>query len=176
MELGPLLPPELAAGHELRHVLSAAFFLEFDEDGSGRVDRAEFRNNLWMLTRASKAEKMRYAFARLDLNASSFLERDDLAGSMRRQLRLVRSILPLLVRHELRRGEVRVEARFVKGGAAERGEAALCAEATALADSMIDGLSAQVDTLVDEVFAQLDVERGGRISLEEWRAAWRVEP
>ena len=41
---------------------------------------------------------------------------------------------------------------------------------------MIDGLSAQVDTLVDEVFAQLDVERGGRISLEEWRAAWRVEP
>ena len=37
---------------------------------------------------------------------------------------------------------------------------------------MIDGLSAQVDTLVDEVFAQLDVERGGRISLEEWRAAW----
>ena len=88
----------------------------------------------------------------------------------------MRSILPLLVRHELRRGEVRVEARFVKGGAAERGEAALCAEATALADSMIDGLSAQVDTLVDEVFAQLDVERGGRISLEEWRAAWRVEP
>ena len=67
MELGPLLPPELAAGHELRHVLSAAFFLEFDEDGSGRVDRAEFRNSLWMLTRASKAEKMRYAFARLDL-------------------------------------------------------------------------------------------------------------
>ena len=95
---------------------------------------------------------------------------------MQGQLRLVRSILPLLVRHELRRGEVRVEARFVKGGAAERGEAALCAEATALADSMIDGLSAQVDTLVDEVFAQLDVERGGRISLEEWRAAWRVEP
>ena len=28
-------------------VLSAAFFLEFDEDGSGSVDRAEFRNNLW---------------------------------------------------------------------------------------------------------------------------------
>jgi hypothetical protein len=41
-------------------VLSAAFFLEFDEDGSGSVDRSEFRNNLWMLTRASKAEKMRY--------------------------------------------------------------------------------------------------------------------
>ena len=58
MQLGPLLPPELAAGHELRHVLSAAFFLEFDEDGSGLVDRAEFRNNLWMLTRASKAEKI----------------------------------------------------------------------------------------------------------------------
>ena len=91
---------------------------------------------------------------------------------MQGQLRLVRSILPLLVRHELRRGEVRVEARFVKGGAAERGEAALCAEATALADSMIDGLSAQVDTLVDEVFVQLDVERNGRISLEQWRAAW----
>ncbi len=65
----------------------------------------------------------------------------------------VRSILPLLVRHELRRhpnerrrGDAHVEARFVKGGGAEGGAAALCAEATALADSMIDGLSAQVDS------------------------------
>ncbi len=30
----------------------------------------------------------------------------------------------------------------------------------------------QVDTLVDEVFAQVDVDRNGSISLEEWRAAW----
>ena len=126
-------------------VLSAAFFLEFDEDGSGFVDRTEFRNNLWMLTRASQAEKMHYAFARLDLNGSCSLERDDLAGSMRRQLRLVRSILPLLIRHELRRCRgAHGEARCGGGGGAEGKEAALGAEAMALADSMIDGLSAQV--------------------------------
>ena len=29
-----------------------------------------------------------------------------------------------------------------------------------------------MDTLVDEVFAQVDVDCNGSISLEEWRAAW----
>ena len=189
----------------LRHVLSYAFFLEFDEDGNGAIDRLEFRNNLWMLTRASSSERMRYAFNRLDLNGSGRLERADLAASMQRQLRLVRSILPLLVRHELRhelrREAVAAQARNATATAANEQRqqqqrqngangvavgaagawlredaAALGEEAMALADSMIDGLSAQVDTVVEQVFAQVDVDHAGDISLEQWRAAWESNP
>ena len=70
----------------LQHASLAAWFVHFDEDASGDVDREEFRRNLWMLTRATEEERMAYAFQRLDANGSGELERADLEQSMRRQL------------------------------------------------------------------------------------------
>ena len=70
----------------VQHASLAAWFVHFDEDSSGDVDRDEFRRNLWMLTRATEEERMAYAFRRLDANGSGELERSDLEESMRRQL------------------------------------------------------------------------------------------
>ena len=51
---------------ELRQAALAAWFVHFDEDASGRVDRNEFTRNLWLLTRATEDERMAYAFHKLD--------------------------------------------------------------------------------------------------------------
>ena len=40
-----------------------------------RVDRGEFARNLWLLTRATEAERMAHVFHRLDMNGSGALER-----------------------------------------------------------------------------------------------------
>ena len=45
-------------------------YLEFDDDANGRVDRDEFRNNLWVMTRASPAERVDFSFAKLDVKRS----------------------------------------------------------------------------------------------------------
>ena len=91
---------------ELQQTLLAAWFVEWDEDASGRVDRAEFARNLWLLTRATEAERMAHVFHRLDMNGSGALERADLISSMRRQLALARRLMPILVRQQLRRQAV----------------------------------------------------------------------
>ena len=88
---------------ELRQGLLASWFVQFDEDASGGVDRCEFVRNLWILSRASDAERRAFAFARLDINGSGALERDDLARSLRRQLGLSRRLVPVLVRQRMRR-------------------------------------------------------------------------
>ena len=50
------------------------------------------------------------------------------------------------------------------------------AEAAALTESVLDGLSNQVDTVADELLERLAVERGGAISLERWSALWELHP
>ena len=144
---------------EVQQLLAAAAFLHFDDDASGTITRDEFRNHLWLLARASSGEKCRYAFAKLDLNCSGRLEREDVVGSLHRQLRLVRALVPLLGRR----------------AAAARG-ATVGAEAAALTESVLDGLSNQVDTVADELLERLAVERGGAISLERWSALWELHP
>ena len=42
---------------ELQPLLAAAFFVECDDDGNGAVDRREFVETLWMLTRATAADR-----------------------------------------------------------------------------------------------------------------------
>ena len=80
-----------------------SWFVQFDEDASGGVDRCEFVRNLWVLSRASEDERRAFVFRRLDMNGSGALEREDLSQSMRRQLGLARRLVPILVRQQMRR-------------------------------------------------------------------------
>ena len=66
------------------------------------MDRGEFRDNLWVMTRASEEERVDFAFHKLDMNSSGRLERDDLVRSMRRQLGLARLLLPMMVQQQVR--------------------------------------------------------------------------
>ena len=171
---------------ELSQAVLAAWFVEFDEDASGHVDRDEFVRNLWLLTRASEAERMAHAFHQLDANGSGALERGDLIVSMRKQLTLARRIVPLLVRHQMRReaatnglpishfngsssgaawndGDV-LSSSAQSGGNGNGGSGAspqdlLHQEASAAASKAIDDLDDQVELLVADVFASFGEAR-----------------
>ena len=174
---------------ELSQAVLAAWFVEFDEDASGHVDRDEFVRNLWLLTRASEAERMAHAFHQLDANGSGALERGDLIVSMRKQLTLARRIVPLLVRHQMRReaatnglpishfngssgaawndGDV-LSSSAQSGGNGNGGSGSgsgaspqdlLHQEASAAASKAIDDLDDQVELLVADVFASFGEAR-----------------
>merc|ERR1712070_924665 len=103
--LGRAAVASLAPGTPIdsRSLLAGAFFVEFDSDGNGTIERDEFLINLWMMTRGSDEDRMCHAFARLDMNGSGKLERDDLVRSMERQLALARTLTPMLVQQQLHR-------------------------------------------------------------------------
>jgi hypothetical protein len=96
-------PSTAAWDGPVSEVLLAAWFVEFDDDANGTIEREEFSHNLWLLTKASDEERMDHMFRKLDHNGSGAVERDDLALSMRRQLALARRLLPLLVRRQVRK-------------------------------------------------------------------------
>jgi len=150
---------------EARRVLLAGMYLEFDQDASGRVERGEFRDNLWVMTRATEEERANYSFLKLDMNRSGKLEKDDLARSMRRQLELARVLIPIMVHQQLRE---------VPGSASPSPHEAVLVskEAMLRATSVIDELEAQIDYTVDDVFAQIDLDSDGAITQSEWRDAW----
>ena len=77
----PLGALPYGAGVGLQQDMLAAWFVNFDEDASGGVEREEFVRNFWMLTEASEDARMAYGFEKLDLNGSGALERDDLIVS-----------------------------------------------------------------------------------------------
>ena len=181
------------AARELQQALLASWFVEFDEDASGSVDRDEFVRNLWMFTHASEEERMRFVFRKLDLNGSGYLEPEDLERSMRRQLGLARRLVPLLVRRRLRREGFEVlMAAGTAGEAPSRGKSSsssrgsrgsvgnssdarerrerLREQASAVAAAAIDDLEAQVEPLVGDVFAGFGGEE--RIGFDRWREAW----
>jgi coenzyme Q-binding protein COQ10 len=147
----------------LQQTLLAAWFVQFDEDASGRVGREEFMRNLFMLTRASDEERMAYVFHRLDVNRSGALERGDLSASMRQQLELARRLVPIIVQQQVRKGSA-------IGAGYGCNALTLREEASAVAAAAIDDLDAQVEQQVEQVFASLGVHE--QISFGAWSAAW----
>lgn len=158
-----------------------SWFVQFDEDASGGVERCEFVRNLWVLSRASEAERRAFIFHRLDMNGSGALEREDLSRSMRRQLGLARRLVPLLVRQQMRREATANLAMATANGGPRTADGArlessrqralrLREKASAVALAAIDELEAQVDDVVRDVFAGFggDVER---IDYEMWCSA-----
>lgn len=168
--------PHTESGSELRQLLLAACFVEFDSDQSGTVDRVEFRENLWMLTRASEEERMRFAFHKLDLNHSGALERDDLLCVMHRQLHLAQLLVPFLVQRRLRL-EVTHGARARVGLRPEAPEIQqLSAKANGIAKQVLQGMNEQIEQLVSDLFLRVDVEGSGVITQRDWHAAWEQSP
>ena len=150
--------------HEMPAVALAAWFVEFDDDASGSVDRDEFQRHVWLHTHASEEERAAVAFAKLDCNASGAIERDDLRRSMRRQLALARQLMPLLVREQLRE-QLRHQARPCLGvGSMQH-------EALTVATAALDELDSSVDRLVAEVFTELGASTC--ITATEWSEAWQ---
>ena len=110
---------------------------------------------------------MSIAFRKLDHNRSGSLERDDLIRAMKRQLRLARRLVPLLVRQQLRR----------EGAAGLLGPGGLaCVEdvreqASADATAALDNLNDQHEDLVGAIFDEFGAAE--RITLAQWRDTWR---
>ena len=158
--LGRAAVASLAPGTPIdsRSLLAGAFFVEFDSDGNGTIERDEFLINLWMMTRGSDEDRMCHAFARLDMNGSGKLERDDLVRSMERQLALARTLTPMLVQQQLHRHAI----------AADRASVNACA--IMAAQESIGHLHSQIDETVDDLFAQLGVAHGGAVSFGQWCA------
>lgn len=155
-------------------VLLAAWFVEFDDDANGTIEREEFSRNLWLLTKASDEERMGHMFRKLDHNGSGAVERDDLTLSMRRQLALARRLVPVLVRRQVRKetaaaalGSDDAAALAVRECQAE----GVCDHASAIAAAAIDELDGQVDLLVGEVFASFGSSEA--ISFAVWQDTWR---
>ena len=182
-----------------------SWFVQFDEDASGGVDRCEFVRNLWVLSRASEDERRAFVFRRLDMNGSGALEREDLSQSMRRQLGLARRLVPILVRQQMRREATANLASARNAAAAAAPAAATYASgASSAANGAADGSSAtRVETsrqramrlreeaaavacaAIDELDAQVDsivcdvfASFGSgveRIDFEMWCDAWDTE-
>lgn len=166
----PRLFPSTAAAPcaTLDAALAAACFVELDADGSGAIDRSEWVTGLWMLTRASDDQKMHFAFAKLDLNRSGRIERDDVRAFMEHQLGLARAIAPAVVRQQL-------------GGAADPhalahldadSAAAAACDAHSAASATLDALHAQIRAAIDELFEGAPLDRDGALTLDGWRQVW----
>ena len=155
-------------------LLSTSYYsradLEFDDDANGGIDRSEFRDNLWAVTRAGSVEQVDFAFRKLDVNRSGFVEREDLYHSMRRQLRLARLLLPMMVRQQVQ--EMGRSATSAARHSTIIDVVQASAEAIGLAEREIDHLDSQVEGAVDEVFALVALDANGAITQSEWRAAW----
>lgn len=171
-------PSTAARDDPVSEVLLAAWFVEFDDDANGTIEREEFSHNLWLLTKASDEERMDHMFRKLDHNGSGAVERDDLALSMRRQLALARRLLPLLVRRQVRKetaaaalGSDDAAARAVTLAVRECQAEGVCDQASAVAAAAIDELDGQVDLLVGEVFASFGSTEA--ISFAAWQDTWR---
>ena len=171
-------PSTAAWDGPVSEVLLAAWFVEFDDDANGTIEREEFSHNLWLLTKASDEERMDHMFRKLDHNGSGAVERDDLALSMRRQLALARRLLPLLVRRQVRKetaaaalGSDDAGARAVPLAVRECQAEGVCDQASAVAAAAIDELDGQVDLLVGEVFASFGSTEA--ISFAAWQDTWR---
>ena len=149
--------------------LAAAFFVELDADHSGGVDRNEFITGLWILTRATEEERMRFAFDKLDQNKSGKLERRDVAESMERQLNLARQISPLIVRQQLRRNGAHGADEYLYGG---RGQS-MGSVAMEAANCAFNEWRLQIDVAVDALFSEAVLDDGGCVTLEEWRKLWK---
>lgn len=88
---------------------------------------------------------------------------------MRRQLSLARRLIPLLVRQRLRREAAAGALDLPTSDAAD----ALRSEARAVAAAAIDGLDAQVDQLVADVFSGFGATE--RITFDQWVSSWQMD-
>lgn len=172
--LGDVVGEPASVDEPVSEVLLAAWYVEFDDDASGTIEREEFSRNLWLLTQASEEERLGHAFRKLDHNGSGALEREDLARSMRGQLALARRLVPLLVRQQVRK-EAAAAALGADGAAAlaarECQAEGVAEQASAVAAAAIDELDEQVERLVAEVFDSFGA--ADAIELGAWRDSWR---